>query len=389
MRPVLRTVGRPETLPAALLLAFVAADLLDGPGQSVLGLWVAVPLVAAFFSRPSTVMGYGLASTVSATLLGFYDHSYARALSPQVERIVVIALSGLFAVGMSVIRLRRERIFRATRLLADTVQGVLLPAIPRDVGAVHVATSYHAAAASARVGGDFFDVRAAGSRARMVIGDVRGKGLPAVRLASVILAAFRERFEERLDITDLLDDLNRAVVREALDSEEFATATVGEIGPDGVLTLAVAGHPPPLKVGPSGVELLECEHSGAALGMVDERPVAKHCEFRIAPGERVLFYTDGAAEARNPAGGFFPLEEQALATLMSGTLREGLRKLEAALSAWTGGDLRDDIAFVLIELLPVPGPAGPLAPPSRHEPRGAILREGGPDQIRAHPGWSA
>lgn len=360
MKAVLRTTFRPVLLPGVLLAIFVTIDLLNGSdGASVVGLWVAIPLVAALLSGPLTVIAYTAGSTVTAVLLGFYDQSYNRSASSQIERLVAIALSGLFAVAVSSRRLRREREFRETRLLADTVQEVLLPAVPSRVQTVDVATSYHAAAAAARVGGDFFDLRSTDGSARLVIGDVRGKGLGAIRLAAVVLAAFRERVDDRPDIIDLVDDLNRAVVRESTDEEEFATAIVAEVGSGHVMTLALAGHPPPLRVTARGAEPLECPLRGTALGLLADRPVTKSCDFQLAPGDRVLFYTDGVTEARNARGEFFPLAEYASLALRSGTLRRSLEALESALIEWTGGSLTDDAAFVVLEPVPRRGDPTP------------------------------
>ncbi len=69
---------------------------------------------------------------------------------------------------------------------------------------------------------------------------------------------------------------------------------------------------------------------------------------RLEPGDRLLLYTDGLAEARRD-GEFFPTAERAWGLLGHGTVGDGLASLESALVEWVRGQLDDDIALVLME----------------------------------------
>jgi serine phosphatase RsbU (regulator of sigma subunit) len=77
-------------------------------------------------------------------------------------------------------------------------------------------------------------------------------------------------------------------------------------------------------------------------------PEAKARVERLEPGDRVLIFTDGLAEARNN-GAFFPLHERSWRILGHGTVEDGLTSLESALAHWVEGGLDDDIALVLFE----------------------------------------
>ena len=76
----------------------------------------------------------------------------------------------------------------------------------------------------------------------------------------------------------------------------------------------------------------------------------------MEPGDRLLFFTDGLAEARR-YGEFFPTAERAQRLLGHGTVADGLKSLESALVEWVRGRLDDDIALVLVEYQGVKPPA--------------------------------
>ena len=77
-------------------------------------------------------------------------------------------------------------------------------------------------------------------------------------------------------------------------------------------------------------------------------PVVRPRVERLEPGDRLLLFTDGLAEARRD-GEFFPTAERAWRLLGHGTVGDGLASLESALVEWVRGRLDDDIALVLME----------------------------------------
>lgn len=108
---------------------------------------------------------------------------------------------------------------------------------------------YLAAAAQARVGGDFYEALATVHGVRMIIGDVRGKGLPAVGMASAILGCFREAAYDEPDLARLARRLDVSTSRYTAllpgdRMESFATALLVEIPDDGsVVGIVNLGHP--------------------------------------------------------------------------------------------------------------------------------------------------
>jgi serine phosphatase RsbU (regulator of sigma subunit) len=86
----------------------------------------------------------------------------------------------------------RERELADFKAIADATQQILLRPVPRAIPPVDIALRYVYAAASARIGGDLYEVVAVGDSIRLIVGDVLGKGLPAARTAAVVLGAFCE-----------------------------------------------------------------------------------------------------------------------------------------------------------------------------------------------------
>src|SRR5215472_15253335 len=91
--------------------------------------------------------------------------------------------------------------------------------------------------------------------------------------------------------------------------EEFVTAIFAELSADGAkMELLNCGHPDPLLVGPAGPQFIGSGQESLPLGLghLTGEPRST-LTIAFEPGDQVLFYTDGIAEARNRAGEFFPL----------------------------------------------------------------------------------
>src|SRR5512142_2624861 len=85
-----------------------------------------------------------------------------------------------------------------------------------------LAARYLSAAAEARIGGDLYEVLPRPGAVRLIVGDVRGKGLDAVRTATVVLGEFRAAVD-RDDLVDAVVQMD-ARLRPYLGDEDFVTA---------------------------------------------------------------------------------------------------------------------------------------------------------------------
>ena len=109
---------------------------------------------------------------------------------------------------------------------------------------------YVAAAAEATVGGDLYEAVATGEHGiRVIMGDVRGKGLGAVELATDVLGMFREQAHDADTLAELAARLDTGLGRNLARHEEFVTALLVEIDPEsGKTSVFNCGHPPPLLI---------------------------------------------------------------------------------------------------------------------------------------------
>jgi serine phosphatase RsbU (regulator of sigma subunit) len=246
-------------------------------------------------------------------------------------------------------RRRREQELIEVHAVADVTQRVLLRPVPDRVGPLKLAAGYLSASARARVGGDLYAVVPSAQGVRLIVGDAEGKGLPAVQEAATAMGTFRAAAYQECTLAAIADWIEAALDRE-LGDEQFITAVLAEVSPDGTkMEVINCGHPQPLQLGPRGPKFLGPADGNPPLGL-GLSGVTERYSFTVPlqPGEPVLFYTDGLSEARNRAGEFFPLTESASlqAPADPATL---LGRLSAEVSRYVAHRPHDDMALLLVE----------------------------------------
>ncbi len=256
--------------------------------------------------------------------------------------------------------------------VAEVAQRAVLRPLPEMVGNLRFGVIYLAAAADAKVGGDLYDVANTPHGIRVIVGDVRGKGLGAVEVAADVLGMYREIAHEVHTLGELARRLDAGLARRYGEHEEFVTALLAEIDPvKGRLTLFNCGHPPAMLIDAAtgDVRVLEVPGNAPPLGLItlgDYSGASMVVDLR--PNDQVIMYTDGVTEARNEARAFYPLQER-LATLVAtaadagaigvtGTTRASratgeadgdlLARIRADLLRHVGAPLDDDAALLLI-----------------------------------------
>jgi serine phosphatase RsbU (regulator of sigma subunit) len=236
------------------------------------------------------------------------------------------------------------RLADVTRV-AEAAQHAILSPPPDRIGPVALAARYASAAAEALVGGDLYEVVRRPGAVRLLIGDVRGKGLAAVRTATIVLGEFRAAAADLADLAAVARQLDRRV-RDYLADEDFVTALLAEIRDDGSYTLAACGHPPALLVSAGGVTVVDSGEPTLPLGLgADPVPVSG----RLDVGDRLLLVTDGLLEARDSGGGFVDVVRLVAPLVVGGALGPALDEVLAALREAVGMDLGDDLALLLAE----------------------------------------
>jgi hypothetical protein len=301
------------------------------------------PLLTAMLSGWAVVLGLGL----------ILNEPGGPAML--VARLSVLLLLTAFAVVNAVLRTAAQRRLSQVRAVARVAQSAVLREVPPTVTAGRLASRYVSAAAEARVGGDLLEVVSGEGHPRWLIGDTRGKGLSAVRLASVAMTSFRDACAQPgLPLPEIARVVDRSVARAAGD-EDFVTAVFAEFDPRGWLQLVVCGHPPPLLLAAEGeLRALAPAAYATPLGL---HPDIRPSTFSVGAGDRLIFYTDGLLEARDRLGRYFRLED-CLGTLRQPDLEAAADGLLSRLMAHTGRRLDDDAALLLFEATPVPARPG-------------------------------
>ena len=250
---------------------------------------------------------FGVAASALAALSGFWNDNFGT-LGWWIHTSMTVGI-GALAVVLAHVRILREQDLQQMTTIAEVAQRAVLRVIPTSVGTLRLATRYVSATKAALVGGDLYEVVQTPDGVRVIVGDVRGKGLAAVQMAATVLAAFRRAAVMEVSLTAITADLDNVVTAVAGD-EDFVTAVLAEFHDDHSVTLVNCGHHPPLLLTTTLTcgRLMDTGEPQPPLGLgPNPAPVTSH----LPEGSRMLFYTDGLIEARNGDGAFFPLAERA------------------------------------------------------------------------------
>ncbi|MCX2925059.1 PP2C family protein-serine/threonine phosphatase [Streptomyces sp. NEAU-W12] len=350
-------VGTP-VLPLLLVCVITVIDLVGGTGLIWLPLLAAGPALAAATCGWRGVAGVGLLATLLSLVLGVMDGATGGNLVAVPAVLASVTLASSLA---GAVRARRERVLAAVRSVAETAQHALLRPPPATVGPFQVAVHYSAAAAEARIGGDLYALLPTPYGVRLIVGDVRGKGLPAVGTAALVLGVFREAACDEPDLLDVVGRIERSLARN-LGNDDFVTAVVAGCPEPGRLELVNCGHAPPLLVRGAGVTAVEPAQPAPPLGLralAGEAPGLQVLSF--GDGDQLLLYTDGVTEARDADRAFYPLAEGFARHLYDDPART-VAALHEELLAHVGGRLHDDAALLLLRKPAAPEPAAPDSP---------------------------
>ncbi|MFI8513566.1 PP2C family protein-serine/threonine phosphatase [Streptomyces sp. NPDC085460] len=357
-------------LPFAVIVLAALADVLTSPEERFDRFLIAAPaLAAATWSALGTAAIGGVAMTVTAVLsLVRGDPLFPALLATQVLLTVVV----LAAVVSSHARQRREAELRQISAVAEAAQSAVLRPLPPRLGTVDLRLLYEASAACAHVGGDFYKALKVRDGVRIMLGDVQGKGLPAVEAASLLLGSFREAAYTAPDLPAIAQRLEASMARyaerapESEAADRFSTVLLAEIPDDRpVIRLLSCGHPAPVVQRGGTVESVALSAPSVPVHL----PVPVDAPFTVeevpfGPGDRLLMFTDGVSETRDASGAFYPLERRLRAWAdepadrIPDLLREDLARFGAH-------GLEDDTTALLVVRDGPGAPAGGIPPRPR------------------------
>jgi sigma-B regulation protein RsbU (phosphoserine phosphatase) len=244
-------------------------------------------------------------------------------------------------------RAARRRDHRQQRDIdeARLIQRGLLPTALPQVPGIDLSVSWVPADG---VGGDCFDTLGFGDVLGVSIADIAGKGLPAALLMSNLQAAVRAFAQEAVSPASINDSVNRLLCRN-MASGRFATFCYARIEPAARrIVYSNAGHNPPLLIRPDG-SIEKLSEGGMVLGVFPDNQYDQ-AEIVLAPGDRVLFYTDGITEARNPHNDEYGEDRLAGAALtVRSSSADAIKDvLLADVCAFNGGKYEDDATLIVV-----------------------------------------
>ncbi|MEU4171439.1 PP2C family protein-serine/threonine phosphatase [Streptomyces sp. NPDC026665] len=284
---------------------------------------------------------------------------------PWLDRILMILLTlvlGTASVYACHRRVSREQEMLRLRSTAAAMQRHILRPLPTVTDDVLVNGLYEPVQEDRLVGGDIYDVVESPWGTRVLIGDVQGKGLPAVGAAFAVIGAFRATAHSQPTLTALVDALDASVVRhnsyaaKTGDDERFVTALILNIDAGAEAQAINCGHVLPQVLQEASVTT-PILTSGVPLGLADLAVEPATVDwFVFPPDATLLLTTDGLTETRAADGAFYPLTER-LTERLAQHMPISPTKLPRALyddarAFAGGGDQHDDVAVLTLRRSP-------------------------------------
>ncbi|MEM9882836.1 MAG: SpoIIE family protein phosphatase [Planctomycetota bacterium] len=267
----------------------------------------------------------------------------------QFETDLVRAIAQLLATAIEKTRLdaargENQKMLRQLHLAAD-VQRRMLPRRMPELPGFDLAARY---VPSFELSGDFYDFVRLDHSLGIGIGDVVGKGVAASLLMASVRASLRAFAQDVYDLDEVIARVNRTLCRDTLDAE-FATLWYGTLDPETRrLTYCNAGHEPPLVVREGKLHPLD---EGGMIVGVDPDAVYDKGMWDLEPGDVLLMYTDGLADAMDPDGHRFGRErvEQLLLEHHGRDANDALNHILWAVRQHTGPRrATDDTTLILL-----------------------------------------
>jgi serine phosphatase RsbU (regulator of sigma subunit)/anti-sigma regulatory factor (Ser/Thr protein kinase) len=237
----------------------------------------------------------------------------------------------------------RERVEQQLRV-AQLIQQNFLPREIPDLPGWQLAAYYQPAW---EVGGDFYDfIHLADGRLGIVIGDVTDKGIPAALVMAATKSMLRAAAQESASPGEVLARANDLLCPD-MPAKMFATCLYAVLDVDsGRVDFANAGHNVPYMRTASGVQ--ELRATGMPLGLMpgmtyEEKSVT------LAPGDNVLFHSDGLVEAHNPVHDMFGFP-RLMGLVGKHSSQHLIDQLLADLASFTGANWQQEDDVTLVSL---------------------------------------
>ncbi|HEV2378140.1 MAG TPA: PP2C family protein-serine/threonine phosphatase [Streptosporangiaceae bacterium] len=335
-----------EVAPFLLMAPVAFGVMLFSHATDALPLLSLGPAFATMAGEFFFMLLTGGVAVVLCGVLEVYRHVLG-SLTGLLDLATVIGVTIVGVIATAVVH-RRKHEARQLAAIAEVTQQVLLRPVPQELGPLGLAVRYISASVGARIGGDLYETVTTSGGLRLIIGDVQGKGLPAVQTAATVLGSFRECAYEATSLAVIAERIETSLARQAM-GERFVTALLAQVSGDGgTVDLLSRGHPPPLLLTEGSAGFVDMAEPALPFGLADlvGSPAAQ-VTVNLCRGHGMLFYTDGVSEARSGSGEFFQVSgSPALAQVSEPDA--ALAQLSGDLMRHVGHPLDDDAAMLLI-----------------------------------------
>ena len=200
------------------------------------------------------------------------------------------------------------------------------------------------------LGGDLYHFQFDDQKGFFFISDIVGHGVSAAMYASMLRSTFdAARRSNDGDPENVLPGLLQGI--DFFTDNRFATAVYGQLLPEGRLRYFNAGHPP-LYLQRANGEIETLSATGVFLSQTFQNMPRTVAEIRLAPGDRLLAYTDGVYESENDAGQDFGFDglEQAMKASQEMSVPEALDFILDQVRTFAGKTpITDDVTLLMIE----------------------------------------
>lgn len=296
--------------------------------------------------HPSTRSELDIPLKARDQLIGVFNvqHEAVDALSPRRIRLLE-ALAGHVATAVDNARMFQKERLESARMLKELrdAQAMQASLLPTRAPAVGTFTMDGVCLPCRTVGGDWFDyIPLTDDRLAVVLADVSGKGMAAALLMSSTRSILRLVARDGSPPAKVLRRVNE-ILLEDFPAARFVTMVYAVVDlrvPS--VVFANAGHFPPLSVDVTGASFLDTA-AGLPLGIRTSE--FSEQKIRMAPGSRLVLYSDGVVEASNAA-----LEEYGLARIRR-HFGDGGGSVDSLLDdvrQFSGGNTLSDDATVVV-----------------------------------------
>lgn len=281
-----------------------------------------------------------------AGVLYLDSHAASKALGQVSRQMLELLAHDAAQVVINAQLARRQEAARMLekelKLAAAIQQGLMAARLPTVAFARLDALSQ----ACLQIGGDYYDaILLPDGDLALVLADVSGKGAAAALLAATLQGMVHAQLLAGAGLPQIAATANRFVC-ERLEGEKYATLVIARLATDGALDYINCGHVQPLIAGAGRCRTLP--ESNLPVGLLAQAEYASARD-RLAPGERLLLFSDGVTEAANPDNAMFG--DARLEELLRGEC--SVAELAAAVRQFVQGvPLADDLTVLEARFAP-------------------------------------